>query len=664
MSDKLVPIELLPAAARAAVTPSHPAFAAYARQLEQQYNLPEGTLLDSSGGGTRWQLGDGADALGLLMGAAKDAAKESRPKPAAPGQIPSALPPGVKVPPKTGDPALQAVVDEMPTWERVAAGAGKAVHDVGNGVGQLLGMVPQSEIDDTARRDAPLLNTPAGFTGALLGGAGMAALPSTVIGSGGRALAAVPIVGRAAQAVAAPMGNAAATGAAYSGLMQPVESGSSRGGQAAVGALAGLLGHGLNEGVQSLVRPAKQGATAAVQALADKAEAAGIPLRAADVSPSKLLSGLQTLTDYLPFSGGHEQRAQASEGFTRALGRTLGEDSPDLTAALRAARTRNETNYTDLAARNVAELDPVRHGQILMKALNDFKRVDTSPNKQLTDQLDQYLANLADPANANWNAATGKFELPGDVYKQFRSEARMMAQSTKKGGETGSNPMGGQLSKFYNTVKTTLDDAMRSSSSITPEDKTLYALTDKQWGNMRTLERIAPKDASGTPDFSALARVLNQKDASNLYNRDAFVYGKYDQTLPDLARIGTTFLGKGAAPTSWKRMAEKAGDLAGNLAVPATIGGGLYSLNAHDPDPVGSTALELGALGLLSKGAGGLLNSRFLLRGAPSFVQGAARGAENLGLGRLPLGALNTMLRRAVPDASAPETFEEGATGR
>lgn len=91
--------------------------------------------------------------------------------------------------------------DEMSFGERVLAGAGKGFVDVGRGVGQMLGLVPQADIDEAKRLDAPLMETGGGMAGniganmltalipggntvkgAALVGAGLSALQPTATG--------------------------------------------------------------------------------------------------------------------------------------------------------------------------------------------------------------------------------------------------------------------------------------------------------------------------------------------------------------------------------------------------------------------------------------------------------------------------------------------------
>ena len=641
MPTELVPIDQLPAAARVRVTPDHPAFKDYAAQLEVERKLPPGTLTNAA------FASKDRPALELLSAAANDQAS-----------VQASDPRATTLDPETADRVFKKPVgrlEGMTRGQKLAAGVRKTINDTFTGVGQLTGNVSQSEVDAAANRDKDLLDDPWAMTGAI----GAYALPGGAVSKGlgllGKGLGALGAT-RLAASSAKPLLNAAITGGALSAI-QPVESGGSRAVQTGVGATAGLAGQGLVQGAKALVRPVTSLATDAVKDLANMADKWGINLRAADVSSNPVLGAIQHAVDYLPFSGGAAHREAAQKAFNTRLAQTMGASTDDLSAALKTTRPRVSGVYEDVLGRNNAELDPGAHGGRLLKAWKDFRNVDTSQDKQLSDSLDAYLTNLVSPDNGQWNAATGKFEMPGALYKKFRSEAGTMARSYKKAGETGSNPLGGKLAEFYNEVKQTLDHSIRTSSTMTPEDAAALKTADKHWGNMRTMENLSPKDASGDADFNALARVMSRRDANNVYNRDAMIYGTHDQELPDLARIGTQFLGRGLPPTNMQPWAKKLASVAPYAVAAPAIGGGLYSMNMHDDHPVLQTIGELGALALASKGMGSALNSQWFSRGAKPWIQNAVKGADWLGAGQLGTGAVNVLERRG----GAPETFEEGA---
>lgn len=638
LMPQVVPIEDLPAEFRQAVPTGHASIDAYAQQLEDERGLPKGSLT-----GARIE---GKDPLMVLLSAANDLTKQKAKR-------------------EADYAAFKQTAQPEPSF---MAGVGKAPSDWYHGVRQAFGAEGTADADERRRLDAPLMNSNSGFYGEALGQGLMGYLASRGLSAAGeglsgpavRASAGNPlgISGSTARTLTNPYSNAALAGGA-AGASQPVESGGSRAAQAILGSIVSPLGQLAGQGLIGAGRAASAYSSDTVKRLAQFAEDHGINLRAADISDNPITRGIQHVLDYAPFSGGHAQREGAQKAFNSSLAKTMGEDTGDLTQALQQAKPRLNSTYEDLFSRNQAEVDPTKHGQALVDAWKKFQANDTSPwtdfkrpgmdpwqQKSTSQTLDDYLTNLVAGTNAKQNPATGKFEMPGELYKQFRSEARENAQAATKRGDNN-------LAKFYTTVKEQLDDSIRKSAKMSPEDAALLKKSDKEWGNMRTLENLAPKDASGDVDFKKLANVLTKKDANSVYNRNAFVYGSGDQELPDLARVATQFLGRGLPPTKMSSYAQKGIAAAPYaLGVPA-VSYGLYSSNIHDPHPVLDTLGELGGLALLSRLGGSAANSKWFARGAAPWLQRATEPAAGL-LSQAPLGWLGAEERKA------PLTFEDG----
>ena len=143
---------------------------------------------------------------------------------------------GAATPQETYDPT-----EGMSAWDKLFAGAGKAIVDTGRGIGQLVGAVSQEEIDDAKRRDAALMDTGMGLTGNIVGNVGMALAP----GGAFKGVAAALPWGRAAlgvagQALLAPKTVIGAAGlGAGQGFIQPVASDESRLGNTVLGVAGG-----------------------------------------------------------------------------------------------------------------------------------------------------------------------------------------------------------------------------------------------------------------------------------------------------------------------------------------------------------------------------------------------------------------------------------------
>lgn len=83
---------------------------------------------------------------------------------------------------KQSDPAMNPTSD-MNTFERFAAGAGKSITDAGRGLGQMVGLVDQKDIEESRRLDAPLMNTGAGTAGNIAGNVALLAPTAAIPGA-------------------------------------------------------------------------------------------------------------------------------------------------------------------------------------------------------------------------------------------------------------------------------------------------------------------------------------------------------------------------------------------------------------------------------------------------------------------------------------------------
>lgn len=134
----------------------------------------------------------------------------------------------------------------MSTFDKLAAGFGKAIVDTGRGAGQLMGLVDRKDVEESRRLDAPLMNTGAGQVGNFAGNVA-AVLPAAFIPG------------------AATIPGAAAIGS-IQGLMQPSTSTGETfqnvglgGAAGAGGVMAGRALSGLYQGGKALIEPFTQG---------------------------------------------------------------------------------------------------------------------------------------------------------------------------------------------------------------------------------------------------------------------------------------------------------------------------------------------------------------------------------------------------------------------
>lgn len=88
----------------------------------------------------------------------------------------------IAAPATKSDPAMNPTSD-MNTFERFAAGTGKSITDAGRGLGQMVGLVDQKDIEESRRLDAPLMNTGAGTAGNIFGNVALLAPTAAIPGA-------------------------------------------------------------------------------------------------------------------------------------------------------------------------------------------------------------------------------------------------------------------------------------------------------------------------------------------------------------------------------------------------------------------------------------------------------------------------------------------------
>ena len=147
--------------------------------------------------------------------------------------------------------------------EKARAGAGKAFVDIGRGVGQMVGAVPQSAIDEAKKLDAPLMDTGGGIVGNV--GANML----TALVPGGNTVKGAALVGAGLSA------------------LQPTATGEDRLQNAAIGGALGAVG----AGAAKLIGKGKDAAATRVASLAEKVQAKAAADAAAETASARSLAG-------------------------------------------------------------------------------------------------------------------------------------------------------------------------------------------------------------------------------------------------------------------------------------------------------------------------------------------------------------------------------------
>lgn len=388
---------------------------------------------------------------------------------------------------------------EMGMGRRALAGAGKAFADIGRGVGQVVGMVPQEEIDAAKMQDKPLMRTGAGFAGNIAGNVA-ATLPAALVPG------ANTVVG------------AGAVGGLLGGL-QPVASDESRLQNALLGAAGGAGGQMAANTIGRAIRPVQSSLDEPLRGLAARAENVyNIPLNAAQKTGSKPLKIIDSVLDNMPLTASKQAVAKGAQAkaFNRAALGTIGESAEQATPdVLNAARTRIGQQFNDLSSRNAVGL-----GDDFLESLSKIEsNINEFTKPGVRDAIDKAL-NLA---------ADGK--ISGQTYQKVRSTLGKQSSDAFKSGNS-------ELGQALRAIKSGLDEA--ADASISAADKQAWGQARAQWQALKVIEKAAaPTSAdavSGNISPAKLAQALQSVD------KKGFTYGTRTDELPDLARIGQAFL--------------------------------------------------------------------------------------------------------------------------
>lgn len=428
-------------------------------------------------------------------------------------------------------------------FEDFAAGVGKSVVDTGTGLMQLMGdaINPVSraitgrdlvkdrrgEVAETQARDQELMESGAGLAGNIAGNVALTALPAGAITKA----ATLRKAGTAVNAVLP----AAAAGAALSATA-PVATNDSRGANMAIGAALGPVAAGVAKGVGAaanapVIRDIVDGAKAIGRAIPGSSLVVK-PSFNASANPSTRAAVNTAMAEDVPVYASQLKKPGSNPGggkgegqrkaFDRAVARTFGEDTDDLAQAFPQAKQRLGDNFNALFDNKYIPLGK-DHLTDLSKisAYNSGRSPRFPPNADLQDLVDRAAA----------AAATGK-PLSGRDYQNALQDYK--AAMTQMGKGTDTSPA--DYHAMQGVAK--LIDALnvQANKVLTGEERELFKQSNKQWRNMVQLETLAPKDLDGSINPKQLAAILARK------RKGEFVYGKGDQTLPDLARFGNTFM--------------------------------------------------------------------------------------------------------------------------
>jgi hypothetical protein len=373
----------------------------------------------------------------------------------------------------------------------------------GGALAQTLGRVPV-----LANNAAPLLNA-IRTSGMTTGATGGNALANLATRAGGGAISG---------GLQAGMVNPedAATGAAIGGAFPVVAK--------AVGATSGAIWNKISNALRSTVSDD-------VAALARRAKELGVDIPADRLVNNRPMNALASTLNYIPMSGRAATEDAMASQLNKAVSRTFGQDSSNVTMALRKASDKLGSEFDNVLSKNSVKVDKT--------LLEDLANVYNKAERELgADALKPITKNIDDLMA---KGATG--EIDGQAAYNIKRELDRLGR-------------GNTTTAFHALeLKGKLMDAL--DRSLGADGAAAFAKTREQYGNMLALEKLAKNGAEG--EISA-ARLGNMQNINN-------------KPLQELADIAAQFVkARESAHGSMQRAVV--GTVGGLTAGPVAVAGG------------------------------------------------------------------------------------------
>lgn len=329
-------------------------------------------------------------------------------------------------------------------------------------------------------------------------------------------------------------------------------------------ALYGAVGSGAGEKMGEVasfaLQPFKRSVDPLVAALAKKAGDLGIKLNAAQLTGNKALQYADSALDFIPSSSTaqHEFKDGQRKAWTKAL-MQQGHETADNAApeAMGAMKDRISSIYEDVAGRNSVVVDDL------------LKRDLASVNDELMGRIPVNQKGIVKSYLKDFNTAPTGAEISGKQYQDIRSMLDKQAKAFKN-----SDPATHEALK---SIRQAADDAMERSLNNpnriggNPSDLANWKQANKDWMVMKNVEG-AVDPLTGQVSPAKLLNSMARKDANRV------IYGKGDQELTDIAKVGKQFI---TPKTSDSGTAQRAFMI--KMLTGGGIGGSLGTMALYNP---------------------------------------------------------------------------------
>lgn len=394
---------------------------------------------------------------------------------------------------------INAVGDFFTQGDGGNAAGNWLVKDAEQGLNKLAGeLAPYKEVSPIAAGGGELAGNIAATlpVGSILGRGVSAVAPSlgrvapqaeklaNALRSGGMNLGGAPTASLAGQVgnMGLRMAGGAATGGVSAALVDPESAGTG----ALVGAAFPLAAAAIGKGANAAGRALRGGDVAPeVRNLAGRAADLGIDVPADRLVNSRPLNAVASSLNYMPFSGRAATEDAMQSQLNRALSRSFGQDSSNVTQALRSAADDLGQKFDDVLQKTAVKVDDQFLASLAERAQQAGNELGSDGARIIEKQIDEIIN----------QAAKGGGQLDGQLaYNLKRTLDRIGQRSTPEA--------------FYaNELKRDLMGAL--NRSLGPKEAEAFAKVRQQYGNMLSLENLAKNGAEGDISIARLANMRN-----------------------------------------------------------------------------------------------------------------------------------------------------------
>lgn len=482
-------------------------------------------------------------------------------------------------------------------------GAGKAVADIGRGIGQIARVTPQADVDEARRLDKPLMRTGAGVAGNIAGNLAMVA--PTAFVPGANTYTGAGLVGGIA------------------GALQPTAENESRLVNTGLGAGLGVGGQAAGNALGRVLRPVAPRLGPEEQALAQAAQREGIPLTAGQATGSRPLKTVESVFENLPLTSGPQlaTREAQQRAFTAAALKRSGIQSDSAGAAtLFGQKQALGDTMSGIAEKSTLDFNKTGLADKLTQIVaNAEARLPPASASKVAGTVDQILSQVDDAGR-----------MSGTNYQGWREPLRSLRM---EGGATGN---------VYGDIRRALDDAFRSGLAGAEGDA--YRGASRQYANLK-----ATMNAMGGPgNLPATGQVSPAALGASLarsVGKEGRALGQGD--MNELARIGQVFVreqvpNSGTAQRQLAQMLLTTGGGASAGGGTALATGGDFTTGAGVGAGIGAGALVAprAAQALMNSAAGQAYLKRGLVALTPTQRQALAAALRSAAISTEP--ALNS----------------------